>query len=125
MFNLIKGFGVFFVILPSLDPIPPHKITACLIVFFETVLFLANLMNPEMGETMSWAMKGLITTLLPVIFTTMLSWAWLVSLISTIWGGFLQHIFCYVSIYELIYPSKWPGRAFMLVGHFLAFFFEI
>ena len=49
-------------------------------------------MNPEMGETMSWAMKGLITTLLPIIFTTMLSWAWLVSLISTIWGGFLQHI---------------------------------
>lgn len=56
-------------------------------------LFLANLMNPEMGETMSWAMKGLITTLLPVIFTTMLSWAWIVSLISTIWGGFFQHIF--------------------------------
>ena len=50
-------------------------------------------MNPEMGETMSWAMKGLITTLLPVIFTTMLSWAWIVSLISTIWGGFFQHIF--------------------------------
>jgi len=56
-------------------------------------LILANLMNPEMGETMSWGMKGIITTLLPVIFGTMLTWAWLVSVISTIWGGFLQHIF--------------------------------
>ena len=50
-------------------------------------------MNPEMGETMSWGMKGIITTLLPVIFGTMLTWAWLVAVISTIWGGFLQHIF--------------------------------
>jgi len=56
-------------------------------------LFLANLMNPKMGDTGSWVMKGLITTFIPFIFSTMLVWAWIVSLASTVWGGFIQHIF--------------------------------
>jgi len=56
-------------------------------------LFLANLMNPEMGETVSWAAKFVITLILPVIFSLMLLLSWIVTMIATIWGGFFQHIF--------------------------------
>jgi uncharacterized membrane protein len=50
-------------------------------------------MNPEMGETVTWVVKFVITLFIPVIFVTMLSLSWVVSIIATIWGGFLQHIF--------------------------------
>jgi hypothetical protein len=55
-------------------------------------LFLANLMNTEIGEDISWFMKFIITLFLPVIFILMLTFAGVVSLMATIWGGFLQHI---------------------------------
>ena len=56
-------------------------------------LFLANLMNPEMGDTVSWLIKFVITLFIPAIFATLLSLSWIISIIATIWGGFFQHIF--------------------------------
>jgi len=55
--------------------------------------FLANLMNPNIGNTVSWFMKFVITLFIPVIFVSMLLLSWVISIIATIWGGFLQHIF--------------------------------
>ena len=56
-------------------------------------LFFANLMNPEMGNTVYWVIKFVITLFIPVIFSAMLLLSPVIILISTIWGGFLQHIF--------------------------------
>ena len=56
-------------------------------------LFLANLMDPKMGDTVSWFMQFVITLFIPAIFATLLSLSWIISIIATIWGGFLQHIF--------------------------------
>lgn len=65
----------------------PRQLIQCMF------LFSANLMDPKIGPTAAWFTRFVITVSLPFIFIGMLFMSGLVSVIATIWGGFLQHIF--------------------------------
>ena len=78
-------------------------------IFF---LFLANLMDKEMGEGFAWVAKFVITLFLPVIFVAMLYIGLYVSAIATFWGGFLSHLM----------EGDFPG---MIWGFFCTFYLMV
>lgn len=62
-------------------------------MFQSILLFLLNFMAPAMGHRGAWVGRFLITLILPIVFCLSLLLSGTVALFSTIWGGFLQHIF--------------------------------
>ena len=55
-------------------------------------LFLANFMDPQQDESVTWLARFVITCILPIILIVYFLLSGFVSFFTTIWGGFFQHI---------------------------------
>ena len=56
-------------------------------------MFLENFMNEKKLGKFEYITRFILTCSVMPIFALMLSFGWIATLFSTIWGGFLQHIF--------------------------------